>query len=640
MIPSFGTSGGRFFPGQRPHRFRIFLVAGASLLLAAGLLAGFFAWRRHQPQRPSFPEIADPRLVYAGPYRNIDPAVNYVGDAACSDCHVEKTRSYRRHSMGRSLFPIRDVIEQLPPHGKEHSFSAFNSRLSVETQGRQMWHHQTRLDAAGQPIYAHDLEVQYVIGSGTRGFSYLMDRDGFLFQSPISWFTQKQTWDLSPGFPRTWLNGRPIGAECLFCHANRVRPREGTVNGYEPPIFDGHTIGCERCHGPGERHVRDRANQAAFEGPIDFTIVNPRKGSGIEPARRDAICEQCHLAGEARLPRRGRGLFDFRPGLPFEMFWSVFVRDRSAEPSAKAVNHVEQMHLSRCYQQSADDTKLGCISCHDPHETVPPSKRVSYYRGKCLECHQEHGCSLPREVRLQKSKQDSCIDCHMPRYPSSNIPHTAATDHRIPRRAETPSPEQRHDQPLRAIVPFYPPDNAAEERELLRDRGIALSRLGLSGKRDMQHFLPQAVEPLHDFLAQCPDDVPALEAYGQVLTVLGQDAEAKTAFESLLRLSPRQEVAARSLARMAQKNGDVETALTYWRRAVDINPQAADYHGNLATLLAGKGEWADARRHCQSWLHLDPESVEARKLWVRCLRQQGDTKGAREEMERLLRLRE
>ena len=93
----------------------------------------------------------------------------------------------------------------------------------------------------------------------------------------------------------------------------------GTLNRYEPPIFQGHAIGCERCHGPGELHV-ERGGVSA--GP-DLTIVNPGR---LAPALRESVCQQCHLQGWFRFPRAGRDSFDFRPGLPLHRFLAVFVR--------------------------------------------------------------------------------------------------------------------------------------------------------------------------------------------------------------------------------------------------------------------------------------------------------------------------
>ena len=139
--------------------------------------------------------------------------------------------------------------------------------------------------------------MKYALGSGTRGIAYLVDNDGRLFQSPISWYSQKRRWDLSPGYREANAHfNRPIEPVCLFCHANRVQPVALTVNRYEEPLFRGNAIGCERCHGPGELHVH---GQKVVDGR-DLTIVNPRH---LEPALRANVCEQCHLLGHQRVDR-------------------------------------------------------------------------------------------------------------------------------------------------------------------------------------------------------------------------------------------------------------------------------------------------------------------------------------------------
>ena len=123
--------------------------------------------------------------------------------------------------------------------------------------GDREFHKETQRDEEGRVVAEVEAEITYALGSGTRGISYLLERDGRLFQSPIAWYGQKRKWDLAPGYERRNFHfDRVIEPECLFCHANRVRPVEQTVNRYEKPIFEGHAIGCERCHGPGALHVQ------------------------------------------------------------------------------------------------------------------------------------------------------------------------------------------------------------------------------------------------------------------------------------------------------------------------------------------------------------------------------------------------
>src|SRR2546426_5301569 len=162
-----------------------------------------------------------------------------------------------------------------------------------------------------------DAEVQFVLGSGTNGKSYLIGSDGYLFQSPISWYAQKKIWDLSPGFGNLYPRQRPITAECLFCHCNRALPEEHSLNHYREPIFEGYSIGCERCHGPGELHVKKQERNEPPEG-ADDSIVNPAR---LPPALREAVCQQCHLLAENRILPPDRQAFDYRPGLPLHEFW-------------------------------------------------------------------------------------------------------------------------------------------------------------------------------------------------------------------------------------------------------------------------------------------------------------------------------
>jgi tetratricopeptide (TPR) repeat protein len=633
------------------RRLRAWAVVAGVVLVPALAGVGVWAalhWRGLAAgpgnEAPGADRPEDPRLAYAGPFRNIRPEVAFVGDDKCAECHQDQSRTYREHPMGRSLLPVSRIAASQRYDAAAHNpFEAFGTQFLVEHRDKRVLHKQVGRDESGQSVFEADVPIDYVLGSGTRGYSYLTDRDGYLFQSPISWFSQKQIWDLSPGFAEAARSGRPVLGLCLSCHANHVRPIEGYINRYEKPMFDGYAIGCERCHGPGAEHVKDPGRRDSFTG-ADYTIVNPHH---LKPELRAAVCEQCHITGEARVLHRGRGLFDFRPGLAAEDFWSVYVHETVPNEPQKAVSHVEQMYLSRCFQRSEErpaegKRKLGCTSCHDPHQHVPPEERVAHYRPRCLECHGEQQCTAPKAARL--ANHDSCIDCHMPRFPSADIAHNASTDHRILRRPREDAPAASS--PSRrepGIVSFYRQRPGRDDAETERDLGIALTHVMVQTlaqrKLPPTHAGDRAISALESAVRNDPEDLPALEAKADVLALVNRPAEALTVYEAVLARSPHWESSLESAAMLAQSRQQKELALGYLRRAVAENPWHAHYRADLAQFLAEQKAWDEARPQCEAWLRLDPPNIDARFLWVRCLLRTGDSAMAKAEFGRIERLR-
>src|SRR5262249_42309921 len=151
-----------------------------------------------------------------------------------------------------------------------------------------------------------------------------------------------------------------------------------------------------------------RDTGAAPDGP-DTSIVNPRH---LPALLREAVCEQCHLTTKYRVVRRGRGEFDYRPGLPLPEYWSVFVTAADPAGVGPTATRPEQMRASRCSRASG---RLGCTSCHDPHAAPAPERKPAHYRERCLACHGEGDCRLPAAQRRRQHPDDACTACHMPR---------------------------------------------------------------------------------------------------------------------------------------------------------------------------------------------------------------------------------
>jgi hypothetical protein len=600
----------------RAKRGILFVVAFVAALAAC---AASVWWLEHQPPHAGAAPV-DPRLTYPTPFRNVRPDVKYVGDQVCGNCHGDIAESYRGHPMAHAMAPIGRArpIERVNAAGS-NPFSFSRLEYGVVQRDDRMIHRQSCRDSQGREILAIEREVRYACGSGARARSYLIDHDGYLFQSPITWYPNDGKWDLSPSYEkRNQHFSRPVMPGCLFCHCNYADHVPLSVNHYRQPAIHGFAIGCERCHGPGELHVKRREANERVDGHDD-TIVHPGR---LEHSLREAICQQCHLQGEQRVVARGRSDFDFRPGLPLHLFLMDFVNSREESSEFKFVSSAEQLEHSRCYKESRGESKMGCVTCHDPHRHPAPSEKIAHYRNRCLKCHSEQSCKLPPPARREQDKDDSCIACHMPRT-GAEVNHTAMTDHRILRKPGAPM-RKRPPEPLIALpdelVPFHLERIDQRDPEFLRNLGVALMQMQDRGLPDMvaRAYAEKALPLLEGAIGRDGRDLPALQSRVGALWSLDRHEDALAACETILADWPESEVTLHAAGNLALELNRPDSARSFLERAVKANPWRWQYHQALAIASFRLGEWERGARECSQSLQLGPANAASRSLLIQC----------------------
>jgi Flp pilus assembly protein TadD len=633
-------------PVNRPRtttRFARYFVPAA--VLGAAAAAAVVFWSRTPP--PDAPTVPDPPTasraplptLTASPFRNTKPDVAYVGDDRCLSCHIDYA-SYHDHPMGRSLFRT----ERAPPPDQfdkqaGNRFRAGPFHFEVLQQGGKQVHREWCEDARGTVVAEQRVEVAYAVGSGAQGRSYLHERDGFLFESPITWYAQRAGWHLSPGYDANPMHfTRRIDARCLFCHANEAHPVEHTVNRYREPPFGQLAIGCERCHGPGALHASS-TRPAPAPGAVDDTIVNPRH---LSAPLRDAICEQCHLQGEGTVPRRGRSQTEYRPGLPLHEYALTFVRPPELQEPTAIVGHAEQMRQSACSVKSAG--RFGCTSCHDPHRAPPAAGAVNFYQGRCRGCHTpDHGtapdCSLPPARRVAPDGRADCLVCHMPRNPSVTNRHLAVTDHRLLRRPDQSRSFRSGYRPGNLpLLPFHQNQLAADDPDVSRDLAVAAVDLASQARRDgavpVSDFLIRGALPLlARATARDADDVLARESYGYALVDQRRPDEALRVLDEVLARAPDREQALVWAGDAALMLGRLDSAEAYYRRSAEKYPHYPAHHERLAAVLVKRQAWAEAVAAARTAVRGNPFRASAREVLITALIETGDVAGARAEFE-------
>jgi photosynthetic reaction center cytochrome c subunit len=479
--------------------------------------------------------------------------VQAKGSARCVFCHKEEVDGYANSAMAHSL---RRASQE--PQG---NINISDGKITAFTSPAGDWQ---RLEAAGDVT---DYHVDYVIGSGNHASGYLINLGNHLFQSPLSYYRSRQGYDLAPGYEnlRSPDFTRPVGEGCVFCHSGVALNVRGTLNQYRTPMFAAESITCERCHGPVEKHLAD---------PRAGTIVNPAK---LEPARRDSVCEQCHLFGVARVPNPGKSFNDFVAGQRLEDTFTVYHNavPPGAPPGAfRVISHVEQLALSACARNS--DRQLWCGTCHNPHGK--PRQPVEFYRSRCLSCHfSNFPVSHP-------ANNTDCISCHMPKRDAKDGGHTAFTDHRIQRHSE-PQSELPTDTDIAAWR-----EPAAE----LQKRNLGIAYIDAGVQRRSQSFVIQGYRSLVEVQNQFPTDSELFSWIGQALLLGRQSSEAQIAFDRALQLNPNSPVNEGNAASASQQAGDVPGAINHLEKAVSLDPLYLPAAGPLVGLYRSHGKETEA----------------------------------------------
>jgi Flp pilus assembly protein TadD len=575
---------------------------------------------------------SDPRLTFPTIFRNVKPNVAYMGDSNCAQCHQEICTTFHQHPMGHSAIVAgADGLEKLDAEAM-NPCQVGPYELSVRIEDGKMIHSLGAKTWDGEVLPKIDFSTAIAIGSGTRGRSYLVYDADSVWQSPVSWFSTKGRWDVSPGFDLGTATQRPTTTECLYCHVDQHEKISDTINRYQLPMSKLQlSIGCERCHGPGELHSLERTQSkpldAAHPG-VDTSIVNPKH---LSDDLQMSICGQCHLSGKARVRRKDRIAHEFRPGLPLELFINAFLAHPEAKFKNKAVGHFDQMLQAKC--RTANGGKLLCTTCHDPHQKFEPQEAQSRYINDCKSCHQTQVCSETQQAR--DAQQDNCIHCHMPTNANTNIAHTSLTDHRILRKPGETAASNEGPKDGTVLVPYFQ-SQVLSAAEMERDLGIALAAFSEKMPPNLpvkKPTLEQARTRLQQALERSPDDIDAWISLSNVEIGSGNAEAALAAMQSAMRVAPRNEEVLAQLSYVAEIGGKMELAIGALNDLVAINPSSTDYRLKRMVMQVANGDFYQAQAESQELLRINPLQPTARLISGMCLYGQGEKAAGRREVD-------
>lgn len=571
--------------------------------------------------------------------RPLAPSDGYVGGDACRRCHQAIWERYQSHPMSQSAAECNQAspVESFGVHPAFlRSSSLGEIAFDVERTASGQTHVESLTDATLGVIYNQRVPMTYSIGSGRHGRSYVFQRDESLFMSPLTWYSEHQKWDLSPGYqPVNDLRfERRITLNCIICHTDQINANRDDPNRFDEHAIPRTKISCERCHGPGTEHIafqETRTRSPSQSVPGDDPIVNPIK---LDPVRRESVCWQCHLGGDNRIPRHGRVDSDFRPGMKLNDVWIQYGQHGSSQErgAGRVANHVEQIRASTCFNRS--EGRFGCTSCHDAHSVPARGEAFAYYRQKCIACHEEQGCSESIEKRIAVTKEDSCITCHMPSGGVAGVPHTSRTDHRILRHPDVEASPASKADPVLAL--WKEDETELPPYEVDRAWGLIFAKLAYLRKSpDLAH---DAIEKLTRLQSLMPDDVPLLEWLGASEFIIGRNNDARSRWNEILRRVPDHEESLRWLADLAMTEGNRQAARDAVARYLKVNPWQSEYQLRLAVLYAETGNVQAAVASTLESIKVNPASPASHRVLAELYRLQGNLEASQRERQIVDRL--
>ncbi len=445
-------------------------------------------------------------------------------------------------------------------------------------------------------------ELLYFIGSGRKGRSYLFSVQGFLFETPINWYSQEGRWGMTPAYAeaREIPMNLPAFVDCMNCHSSGLQaPIAGTDSKFSGPPFRHGGITCERCHAVGEGHGEGKGSSGIYSSGVSSSIVNPAK---LPAERRDAICMECHFEGTVAVQQPGKELYRFQPGEQLADYIHYFLLSGNQPLKAEALSQFEALSLSACKRKSGD--KMWCGSCHDPHAEPATEEKAAYYRGKCLSCHGEAFAAKHHPDKVD------CTKCHMPALPSKDVAHTEGTDHRILKYPSAPpAPRLQVRGTVGAPLVSFPEKDAS----LATARDFALAWETLA-QRNVEGASHQAEEFLRKAVTERPDDAVLLAALGFVEQKHGREKEARELYERALKVDPLANDAATNLGILEARAGNLRRAVELWQGAFGRVPYRSAIGMNLAMAFCAAGQTEEARRYVLRVQEFNPDYLKAKQL--------------------------
>lgn len=312
--------------------------------------------------------------------------------AECALCHRAQTAGFAQADMTKAL-----------ESGASCAILKANPKLEAK-----LGDYTYRIDRVGdESMYSVTdgtriirVPLQWAFGQGAAGQTYLFEREGRWYESRVSYYSAIGGLDLTMGAQEVparnldeaagRLTALAEAGQCFNCHATHaVSKKELTL----PAMTVG--VQCERCHGDADRHLAGQLSG-------DTGNAAMRKLGVMSTEEMSDFCGQCHRTWSQIAATGPMGILNVR----FQPY---------------------RLQSSRCYD--AEDPRIKCTACHDPHSQVRTEPAA--YDANCKACHSPGAKPATQaSSHICRVATKNCVTCHMPQVELPGA-HKKFHDHEI-----------------------------------------------------------------------------------------------------------------------------------------------------------------------------------------------------------------
>lgn len=240
------------------------------------------------------------------------------------------------------------------------------------------------------------------------------------YQDPLHWTGHYQNWN----------------SRCAECHSTDLKKNYDAASQSYNTTYAEIDVGCEACHGPGEKHLELAAAgklTGAADGGFPTDLAQRGQWAFAEGAaiarRREPLASRAQVDSCGRCHSRRGTLGDYHYGA------DLLDTHRVALPQSPLYYHDGQIRDEVYVYGSFLQSKMHmagvvCSNCHEPHSLALRAPG----NGVCAQCHQPRKYDTPEHHRHPANSTGArCADCHMPETTYMGVDPRRDHSMRIPR---------------------------------------------------------------------------------------------------------------------------------------------------------------------------------------------------------------